>query len=148
VLGLTLAATWLCAGIDGSLETSALVILAVAVVITGMPHGAIDHLVAAQLYDLSFTWTDQAKFYGWYLLLMGVYTAFWLIAPVSSLVLFLVMTMYHFGQADLAYWSLPPLQARLTYLSRGLFLIGLPIAAFPELVDPIFAAIAGLQVAS
>jgi Brp/Blh family beta-carotene 15,15'-monooxygenase len=31
------------------------------------------------------------------------------------------------------------------YLSRGLFLIGLPIAAFPGLVDPIFDAIAGVR---
>jgi Brp/Blh family beta-carotene 15,15'-monooxygenase len=120
-------------------------LLIAAVAITGMPHGAIDHLVAAELYDLDAGWTDQAKFYGGYLALMALYGAFWVGAPVWSLIVFLIMTMYHFGQADLAYWDLPPLGARLLYLSRGLFVIGLPIAAFPAQVDPIFDAIAGVQ---
>jgi len=128
--------------------TTAMVILFGAGVVTGMPHGAIDHLVAAQLYDLEYTWMDQTKFYGGYLILMALYGAFWVVAPVGSLLVFLVMTMYHFGQADLAYWKLPPVQARLLYLSRGLFLIGLPIAAFPTYVDPIFEAIAGVQVSA
>jgi Brp/Blh family beta-carotene 15,15'-monooxygenase len=132
----------------GPLGRATLIILFGAVALTGMPHGAIDHLVAAQLYDLQPTWADQAKFYGGYLVLMALYGGFWVVAPFWSLVLFLGMTMYHFGQADLAYWELPPLPARLLYLSRGLFLIGLPIAAFPSLVDPIFEAIAGTHVSS
>lgn len=123
----------------------AVAILFVAVTVTGIPHGAIDHLVAARLYDLRFTWRDQAKFYGGYLALMAAYGALWPLAPAGCLAAFLVMTMYHFGQADLAYWELAPGPARLLYLSRGLFLIGLPIAAFPGLVDPIFEAIGGVQ---
>jgi Brp/Blh family beta-carotene 15,15'-monooxygenase len=128
-----------------ALGSVAVALLVVAVVSTGMPHGAIDHLVAAELYGLDFTWSDQAKFYGGYLALMALYGVFWVVTPVWSLVVFLGMTMYHFGQADLAYWKLPPVGARLVYLSRGLFLIGLPIAAFPAQVDPIFDAIAGVQ---
>ncbi|MFB6097557.1 MAG: Brp/Blh family beta-carotene 15,15'-dioxygenase [Salinibacter sp.] len=120
-------------------------VLFVAVVLTGMPHGAIDHLVAARLWNLDRTWTDQAKFYGGYLALMALYGGFWIVAPAWSLGLFLVMTMYHFGQADLAYWHLSPLPARLLYLSRGLFLIGGPVAAFPEIVAPIFEAIGGVH---
>jgi len=150
VYGTVLALTLLtiAVGIWGgfSLGPFAVGILFVAVVLTGMPHGAVDHLVAARLYDLGFTWADQAKFYGGYLALMTLYSAFWVVAPVWSLALFLVMTMYHFGQADLAYWGLPPVPARVVYLSRGLFLIGLPIAAFPGAVDPIFDAIAGVLV--
>jgi Brp/Blh family beta-carotene 15,15'-monooxygenase len=120
-------------------------ILFVAVVATGMPHGAIDHLVAARLWGLDQTWSDQSKFYGGYLVAMLLYGGLWIIAPAWSLALFLVMTMYHFGQADLAYWQLPPLPARLLYLSRGLFLLGLPIAAFPGIVNPIFEAIGGVH---
>ena len=148
ILALTLLTIGLGVWGIGPLGTATMVILFGAVALTGMPHGAIDHLVAAQLYDLQPTWADQAKFYGGYLVLMALYGGFWVVAPFWSLVLFLGMTMYHFGQADLAYWGLPPLPARLLYLSRGLFLIGLPIAAFPTLVDPIFEAIAGTQVSS
>lgn len=146
VVALTLLTIGLGLWGDLSLGPVAVGILFVAVVLTGMPHGAVDHLVAARLYDLEVTWTDQAKFYGGYLALMALYGAFWVVAPAWSLGVFLVMTMYHFGQADLAYWELPPVPARLVYLSRGLFLIGLPIAAFPSVVDPIFDAIAGVLV--
>jgi Brp/Blh family beta-carotene 15,15'-monooxygenase len=149
IYGLVIAITLLAIGIGVwsgvSHGRTALLVLFGAVVVTGMPHGAIDHLMAAELYGLRFTWADQAKFYGAYLVLMALYGAFWVWAPAASLIVFLGMTMYHFGQADLAYWTLPPRPARLLYLSRGLFLIGLPIAAFPALVDPIFAAIGGLR---
>lgn len=130
---------------DLALGPWAMTILFVAVVATGMPHGAIDHLVAARLWGLDWTWADQSKFYGGYLAAMALYGGLWIVAPAWSLALFLVMTMYHFGQADLAYWQLPPLPARLLYLSRGLFLLGLPIAAYPEIVDPIFEAIGGVH---
>jgi len=148
VLVLTVLAVGVGAWNPAFLRSTAFVVLFVAVVLTGMPHGAIDHLVAAELYDLRFTWTDQAKFYGGYLALMALYGVFWVVAPVWSLMVFLVMTLYHFGQADLAYWELPPVAARLLYLSRGLLLIGGPIAAFPTLVDPIFEAIAGVRVST
>ncbi|MFB6247667.1 MAG: Brp/Blh family beta-carotene 15,15'-dioxygenase [Salinibacter sp.] len=148
VLAFTVLAVGLGAWRPASLQSSAFVVLLVAVVLTGMPHGAIDHLVAAKLYGLRFTWADQAKFYAGYLVLMALYGGLWIVAPVWSLMIFLVMTMYHFGQADLAYWGLPPFPARLLYLSRGLLLIGGPIAAFPTLVDPIFEAIAGVQVSA
>jgi len=146
VLVLTLFTVAVGAWGEPSLGAWAFGVLFVAVVTTGMPHGAVDHLVAARLWGLDQTWSDQAKFYGGYLALMTLYGALWIIAPAWSLGLFLVMTMYHFGQADLAYWRLPPLPARLLYLSRGLFLIGGPIAAFPTVVDPIFVAIGGVHI--
>lgn len=143
VLALTVAVTTLSFWGALPLESGAFAILMGVVVLTGIPHGAVDHLVAAQLYDLDASWTDQAKFYGFYLALMALYGGLWLVAPVASLAVFLVMTMYHFGQADLAYLASPDRQHRLAYLSRGLFLIGLPIAAFPNVVAPIFDAIVG-----
>ena len=143
VLALTVAVTVLSIWSALPLESIAFVILMGVVVLTGIPHGAVDHLVAAELYDLDASWGDQAKFYGFYLALMALYGGLWLVAPVTSLVIFLVMTMYHFGQADLAYMASAGQQHRLAYLSRGLFLIGLPIAAFPNVVAPIFDAIVG-----
>lgn len=142
VLGLTALTAGVALWPGVSLGAWALPALAVAVTVTGIPHGAIDHLVATELYGLDFTWQDQAKFYGAYLALMALYGAFWVVLPELSLWAFLLMTMYHFGQADLSYWNLPAGQARLAYLSRGLFLIGLPVVAFPEVVAPIFGAIA------
>lgn len=145
VLSVTLLTVAVGAWSSASLGPWAFAVLFLAVTITGIPHGAIDHLVAARLWGLDHTWSDQAKFYGGYLAAMALYGGLWLIAPAWSLAVFLVMTMYHFGQADLAYWELPPLPARFLYLSRGLFLIGGPVAAFPAIVDPIFEAIGGVH---
>ncbi len=145
VLALTLFTIGIGGGSGGGLGAWSFGILFVAVALTGIPHGAIDHLVAARLWGLRPTWPDQAKFYGGYLVAMALYGGLWIMAPAWSLALFLVMTMYHFGQADLAYWQLPPLRARLLYLSRGLFLLGLPIAAYPGIVDPIFEAIGNVH---
>lgn len=127
------------------LHSSAFVILMVVVTLTGIPHGAVDHLVASELYGLDMTWRDQLKFYGFYLILMAIYGALWMVAPVPCLVFFLLMTVYHFGQADLAYLALPPVSGRWAYCSRGLLLMGLPITAHPADVAPIFEAIAGFD---
>jgi len=144
VVTLTVLSTVIPVILGGMAAPIPVVVLAIAVIVTGIPHGAVDHLVAAELFDLRFTWRDQLRFYGTYLLLMGIYAVSWIVAPKASLVFFLLLTMYHFGQADLAYWDLPPLRARVAYLSRGLFLIGLPIVAFPGVVDPLFHAIGGM----
>jgi Brp/Blh family beta-carotene 15,15'-monooxygenase len=145
VLAATLTPVALVGTLGLTFGSSAFIILMVAVVLTGIPHGAVDHIVAAKLYGLSSHWRDQARFYGGYLAMMALYGALWLVVPAWCLWAFLLMTMYHFGQADLAYWDLPPIRARLAYLSRGLLLIGLPIVAHPQIVDPIFNAIAGVR---
>lgn len=145
VLLLTVAVTGLSVWSALPLESAAFAILMAAVVLTGIPHGAVDHLVAAELYDLDASWGDQTKFYGAYLTLMAAYGALWVVAPGLSLGLFLIMTMYHFGQADLAYLAPAGTQHRGSYLSRGLVLIGLPIVAFPSVVGPIFDAIGGID---
>lgn len=146
VLALTLAVTVLSLWNARPLEPAAFALLMGVVALTGIPHGAVDHLVAAKLYGLdASSWSDQARFYGAYLGLMALYGGLWLVAPALSLGLFLVMTMYHFGQADLAYLSPPNRQDRVAYLSRGLFLIGLPIMAFPSVVAPIFETIGGID---
>lgn len=131
-----------------SLGSVAFVVLMVLVALTGIPHGAVDHVVAADLYGLTSSWSDQATFYGVYLALMAAYGVLWMISPVVSLALFLGLTVYHFGQADLAYWNVPAPGHVLLYASRGILLMGLPIVAFPELVDPIFMAIADVQVSA
>lgn len=128
--------------VDFSMGATAFALLMIAVVATGIPHGAVDHLVASELYGLRFTWRDQAKFYGAYLALMALYGGLWLVASGLSLFLFLLMTIYHFGQADLAYLRPTGWRRPAAYLSRGLLVIGLPIVAFPGIVDPIFDAIA------
>jgi len=70
---------------------------------TGLPHGATDHLVfqnsSQKLHGKQF-WI---RFLGRYFLLMGIYTCVWLLFPGISLLIFLLMSFFHFGQSEFFY---------------------------------------------
>jgi Brp/Blh family beta-carotene 15,15'-monooxygenase len=121
-----------------------LALLGAAVLLTGMPHGAVDHLVARQL----FAWRGvrgTVLFYVGYLALAALYGLGWWIWPPGALAFFLLMAVYHFGQADLAHRAPRSRAGRVTlYLSRGLFVVGSPLGARPEAVAPVVDALAGV----
>lgn len=108
-------------------------ILAISIAVVGIPHGALDHLIAARLLERDSRLADHLRFYGWYLLLMGVLAGLWMISPISGFLLFMVISVLHFGQADMesflsenSPWFLP------ATLIRGTMIIGLILAAHPE----------------
>jgi Brp/Blh family beta-carotene 15,15'-monooxygenase len=120
----------------------ALVLLGAAVLLTGMPHGAIDHLVARRLFE----WRGPrgtVLFYGGYLGLSALYGFCWWLAPVAALSFFLAIAAYHFGQADLAHLAPRRLRRMLLYLSRGVFVVGSLLMAHPDAVAPLVNALAG-----
>lgn len=119
-------------------------VFAFFVILTGIPHGAVDHIVAADVYGLKQTIRDQFTFYGVYLLTMLVIGALWVVYPVAGFVLFIVISVYHFGQGDLAYLSVNNIQVPL-YISRGLFLLTLPILLHLDITAPIIAAATGIS---
>lgn len=125
---------------DGS---AAFVLLMGVMLVVGIPHGAVDHLVFYRLYRLEPTGRDRLVFYGAYLALMALYGALWLVFPVACLLFFLAITVYHFGQAEMEPLGLRGPQRVALHLSRGLLVIGLPVAVHPDAVAPIFEAIAG-----
>ena len=51
-------------------ETSKYYIFAVVMLLVGIPHGAVDHIISSKMYDLSNRMSDQLKFYLPYLTLM------------------------------------------------------------------------------
>lgn len=124
--------------------TPGLTLLGVAVLGTGMPHGAVDHLVARRL----FGWNDTpgtVLFYAGYLALAALYGIGWWLWPTGALALFLLMAAYHFGQADLAYLTTQRARGRaVLYLSRGLLVVGSPLLARPGAVAPVVDALAGI----
>jgi Brp/Blh family beta-carotene 15,15'-monooxygenase len=73
-----------------------LVILVTGVVILGLPHGALDPLVAKDLWEASQFFT-MIRFLVLYTCLAFLCAAVWLIAPTASLVGFLMISAYHFG---------------------------------------------------
>ncbi len=69
--------------------------------VAGIPHGAIDHIVdkeTAKRIDKSFNIT---YFIVKYLFVIVVYACAWLWQPSASLILFIVISAWHFGETDI-----------------------------------------------
>jgi beta-carotene 15,15'-dioxygenase len=73
----------------------------VFVIFIGIPHGAIDHLIekrSAQYQKKSFS---LINFLAKYLIQMGFYGLLWWFFPSISLLIFLILSAWHFGESDL-----------------------------------------------
>lgn len=122
-----------------------LTIFALFVVLTGIPHGAVDHLVAADVFDLELNWHDQLRFFGAYLGAMILFGLVWIASPITGFIIFLAISVYHFGQGDLSWLTLPSVPATILYLSRGVMLLVLPIAGHLEITAPIIFEATGVD---
>lgn len=99
----------------------------IIILITGLPHGAIDHV----LYSTSNTGSPRAvtfRFYAEYFIWMGAYGALWWVAPKLALLAFLLVSAYHFGQTQLAYVRKDDTSRPLYLLWGGLVLAGLTLS--------------------
>jgi Brp/Blh family beta-carotene 15,15'-monooxygenase len=87
----------------------------------GIPHGAIDHLTSDPLINKS----GLIRFVLLYLLLIFLYLVCWFFFPLTALVLFIVMSAYHFGQTHFLGVKAPRILDIILYLSRGSFFLAL-----------------------
>ncbi|HKL16177.1 MAG TPA: Brp/Blh family beta-carotene 15,15'-dioxygenase [Balneolaceae bacterium] len=115
-------------------------VVVLSVLIIGIPHGAIDHIMAAELFSLNQTLKDHLIFYSSYLLIMFIIGALWIFLPEAGMALFLIISIYHFGQADMEDFlkEREPVN-RLFYSARGLLIIGLIVFSEPTTTYPIMA---------
>ncbi|NUE01515.1 beta-carotene 15,15'-dioxygenase, Brp/Blh family [Halorubraceae archaeon YAN] len=122
-----------------------------SVVIFGLPHGAVDHLVPARLMSLprrrSFALVGAL-----YALAGGAYLLFWLLSPALAFVSFILLTWYHWGQGDVytlyAVSGLDSLGNQvdrwLTILLRGGFPMFIPLLSHPGQYEQVAVAIVSL----
>jgi Brp/Blh family beta-carotene 15,15'-monooxygenase len=111
--------------------TTALVVLVAGVVLLGLPHGALDPLVARKAFDGQRGYTTPA-FYAGYLALVLGYWLLWNRFPTLGLALFLLIAAFHFGSD----WeSRGNLVTRCAY---GCTVVTLPALRFPGEVAAIY----------
>jgi Brp/Blh family beta-carotene 15,15'-monooxygenase len=72
-----------------------LILLLTTVTIIGIPHGYFDFLIAKKLFNKHENWL--VKFIFVYTSLSLVYLLVWFISPALALIIFLIMSIYHFG---------------------------------------------------
>ena len=72
------------------------------ILIAGIPHGAMDHITASYLEGTRF---HLIKYLIQYILSALLYLAVWFLFPGVALLLFLLLTAWHFGETDLVCFS-------------------------------------------
>lgn len=140
---------WLAAGVVAlaclaapappSLPVQAVLLLA-GVVLVGMPHGAFDHQVAGRVLRPRLGRAWWAPFLAGYLALAGLVWLGWLLAPATTLGLFLAVSVLHFGLGDAG--------TPAGVVARGGLPILLPVALHPAAAAPVLAALAGVAPAA
>jgi Brp/Blh family beta-carotene 15,15'-monooxygenase len=108
------------------LQTYALV-LALPLILFGIPHGATDHLIFLNLNPQQREGTKMIQFYSYYLGLMALYALIWQVSPLVGLALFLVLSAYHFGQSNWNFVVLGRIAQTGLFLLWGSFVIAAPV---------------------
>ena len=83
----------------------------------GIPHGAIDNIIY-----LSSNKITRVRFYLIYIVTIIIYCLFWWQMPILSLIFFLFLSSYHFGESQLVDYSFVN-KKRIIYLFWGFALL-------------------------
>ncbi len=123
--------------------------LVISLFLIGMPHGAIDFSLTAQMTASKTTHAYLCSFSGYAVILLAS-LAFFLMAPATALILFLLLSATHFGLADarsldarFAVATTPWLRT-LSAATRGVFVIALPFVFWPDESRKVFADIVAI----
>ncbi|MEM1332609.1 MAG: Brp/Blh family beta-carotene 15,15'-dioxygenase [Actinomycetota bacterium] len=123
-------------------DTVSIAVVALVVAVVGIPHGSVDHLVVAEATGRNDV-RSTIVVLGRYTLTMAAVGLGWLLAPAVVLALFLVISVHHFGQSDLADLPTAGVVRLTSFWSRGIVLVGLPLVAHLDDVGPTIDALAG-----
>jgi Brp/Blh family beta-carotene 15,15'-monooxygenase len=66
----------------------------------GIPHGAGDHLIAAKIAQRENLTFHLWPFIVYYLGIMLVYAALWFVSPLISFIIFIAISVFHFGDME------------------------------------------------
>lgn len=112
------------------------------IIITGIPHGALDHEVAKQSSHLKNQLFSAKKFHGKYISSMLLYGIVWYVFPTLSFYLFLLISAFHFGETDLPVDSAKVyLLGILLQLAYGLLILFIILFLHIDTVLPIIQKI-------
>jgi beta-carotene 15,15'-dioxygenase len=110
---------------------AAATIIVVLAVCIGMPHGAYDVVAGPRLFS-------PTRFFLGYGLLVGAVVVGWLLAPAVALAAFLAASWAHFGAGDVHGRGFAPRQALSHAVASGGVVLGLPLLAHADVVEPVF----------
>lgn len=124
--------------------SSSLLVALVLIVFIGIPHGANDHLLFFNLIKKSADKKPKKGtiFFASYIGLIFLYIGCWYLFPTFSLGLFILISIYHFGQSNLYISPIESKYAKLiSIFLSGSFVLLTPIFAHIETALPIIQTI-------
>ena len=74
----------------------------IMLLMTGIPHGGLDHVIARTTANENNKKFSIKTFLGRYIVAITAYTCCWLIFPSLSLLFFILISAWHFGETDIA----------------------------------------------
>lgn len=112
----------------------------------GIPHGSLDHFIYHHERKETMTLKSIGKFLLFYLGFAILYSILWLISIELSIILFILISAYHFGEMDLKSMDLKAnLASKILFSIYGLlFLVNYLLCQFPE-VEAILLGFPGFQ---
>lgn len=121
---------------------------ALSLLVFGLPHGAVDHLTPARTVNAPVTVKSMLSVGGLYIVIGGIYLGWWFFAPVSAAIVFVFMTLLHWGQGDvyaiLSFLDADHLPTRLeralSLLTRGAMPMLVPLIAHPTSYQRVLTA--------
>ena len=117
----------------------------VIMLLTGIPHGAIDHLVEEQNQSKNKLRFSLARFLSRYLSKMLLYGILWVFLPTVALLIFIGISAYHFGETDLASLPQEPKSEKNLFLSYGWLLVSVLLVTHLAEVVPILSSLPRLS---
>lgn len=141
---IALAAIVLSLSVPALVTHAELPIALALILLIGIPHGATDHLIFQHLRQAFLGGTRLTQFYLNYLLLMLGYSLLWWASPWAALLLFLGLSVYHFGQSNWNYAAFSSQgEALFTYTIWGALAVFAPLLFHYEEASLIIAGITG-----
>lgn len=103
-------------------ENYQMLILLSLVFIVGVPHGALDFLVDEQNKEVSNGKFSIQKFVKIYLSRLFLFSLFWIL-PWLAFSLFIIFSIFHFGETDMAAIMKPGKSSTILYIAYGAFIL-------------------------
>lgn len=119
-------------------ENTEFFIFSASMVLTGIPHGALDHLVEKQNKELKGKTFSLILFLLEYIARMTFFAFVWYVSPILALIIFLAISALHFGETDLY-------ESSFSSFMYGLGLLLFLLMAHIETVIPIIKSIPTFQ---
>jgi Brp/Blh family beta-carotene 15,15'-monooxygenase len=104
--------------------------LLLSLVVFGVPHGAVDHLVPGWVAGRRLARRATVRLLAGYVALTAGGLVLWMTCPLAALALFFGVTVLHWGSAELAWVRRPP-HPWAFVLARGAVPVLVPAIAFP-----------------